>query len=200
MAKKLVILLHGVGSNGEDLARLGAHWSGILPGVSFASPNAPFPFEHGPGYQWFSLTGITPVNRAQRVEQAREAFDAQLNTVLQHHQMQDQLDNVVLAGFSQGSIMALDAVISGRWPVAGLVAFSGRLASPTPYHAAKNTPVMIIHGMNDNVLPYAESEIAAEKLRELGMVVSTQFEPAVGHTISALGARSAAEFIGKCLA
>ncbi|WP_158781127.1 alpha/beta hydrolase [Pantoea sp. BAV 3049] len=200
MAKGVVILLHGVGSNGDDLAGLGTHWSGDLPGVSFASPDAPFRFEHGPGYQWFSVAGVTPANRAQRVEEARDAFDAELNAILTEHQMQDQLDKVVLVGFSQGSIMGLDAVISGRWPVAGLVAFSGRLASPAPYSVAKETPVMIIHGMADSVIPYAESEIAAEKLRELGVVVSTQFAPSVGHTISAQGARSAAEFIGKCLA
>lgn len=200
MAKGLVILLHGVGSNGDDLAGLGAHWSGDLPGVSFASPNAPFRFEHGSGYQWFSVVGVTPANRAQRVEQARDAFDTELSAILARHQMQDQLDKVVLVGFSQGSIMGLDAVISGRWPVAGLVAFSGRLASPGSCNVAKETPVMIIHGMADSVIPYAESEIAAEKLRELGVAVSTHFDPSVGHTISAQGARNAAEFIGKCLA
>jgi Predicted esterase len=59
MAKALVIFLHGVGSNGDDLAVLGQHWSSLLPDVAFASPNAPFPFEHAMGYQWFSLTGIT---------------------------------------------------------------------------------------------------------------------------------------------
>lgn len=200
MAKGLVILLHGVGSNGEDLAGLGAHWSGDLPDVVFSSPNAPFRFEHGPGYQWFSLTGITPENRPQRVEAAREAFDRQLTAILTQHQMQAQLNKVVLVGFSQGSIMGLDAVVSGRWPVAGLVSFSGRLASPTPYQVAADTPVLMIHGMADSVIPCAETETAASILREAGVTVSTQFDPSIGHTISAQGARSAADFIARCLA
>lgn len=199
MAKGLVILLHGVGSNGEDLAGLGAHWASDLPDVTFCSPNAPYRFDHGPGYQWFSLAGITPDNRAARVEAAREAFDQQLHAILVQHQMQDQLNKVVLVGFSQGSIMGLDAVVSGRWPVAGLVAFSGRLASPAPWHPAASTPVILIHGMADSVIPYSESETAAEKLMAAGMTVSTQFDPSTGHTISAQGARSAAYFIGKCL-
>jgi phospholipase/carboxylesterase len=114
--------------------------------------------------------------------------------------MQDRLENVVLVGFSQGSIMALDAVVSGRWPVAGVVAFSGRLASPLPYEMPAKTPVMLIHGMADSVIPCAESEAAARQLRELGAVVSTQFDASVGHTISAQGARSASEFIATCLA
>ncbi|MGB9097044.1 alpha/beta hydrolase [Erwinia sp.] len=200
MAKGLVILLHGVGSNGEDLAGLGTHWSDDLPGVIFSSPNAPFRFEHGPGYQWFSLTGVTPGNRPQRVEAARDAFDQQLKAIIAEHGMEEHLDKVVLVGFSQGSIMGLDAIVSGRWPVAGLVSFSGRLASPTPYHAAADTPVMMIHGMADSVIPYAETEIAAEALRKSGVTVSTQFDPSIGHTISAQGARSAAEFIDHCLA
>lgn len=200
MAKGLVILLHGVGSNGEDLAGLGAHWSADLPDVIFSSPDAPFRFEHGPGYQWFSLAGITPGNRPQRVETARQAFDRQLSAILNEHEMAEHLDKVVLVGFSQGSIMGLDAIVSGRWPVAGLVSFSGRLASPTPYHPAAATPIMMIHGMADSVIPYAETEIAAAALRESGLTVSTQFDPSIGHTISAQGARSAAEFIGHCLA
>lgn len=200
MAKGLVILLHGVGSNGEDMAGLGAHWASDLPDVAFFSPNAPYRFDHGPGYQWFSLAGVTPVNRAARVEAARETFDQQLNAILVQHQMLDQLNKVVLAGFSQGSIMGLDAVVSGRWPVAGLVAFSGRLASPVPYHPALNTPVMLIHGMADSVIPSNESETAAKALAAAGVTVSTQFDASTGHTISAQGARSAAEFIGKCLA
>ncbi|CAK6488139.1 hypothetical protein PANNVG_00130 [Pantoea sp. Nvir] len=44
MAKALVIFLHGVGSNGEDLAALGRHWAPLLPDVIFAAPDAPYPF------------------------------------------------------------------------------------------------------------------------------------------------------------
>jgi len=200
MTKGLIVLLHGVGSNGRDLADLGEYWASTLPQIAFASPDAPDLFEHGEGYQWFSLSGVTPANRAQRVFNARQAFDQKLAAILMQHQMQDRLDRVVLVGFSQGTIMGLDAVVSGRWPVAGLVAFSGRLASPAPYQPAKNTPVMVVHGMADSVIPYAESEAAAAQLRELGMIVSTQFEPSVGHTISARSVRSAGEFIGQCLA
>ncbi|WP_261644148.1 alpha/beta hydrolase [Erwinia mallotivora] len=200
MTKKLVILLHGVGSNGDDLAGLGAHWCASLPALHAVSPDAPFHFEHGAGYQWFSLAGITPDNRPARVAEAREAFDALLNDILIQHQMHDQLDKVVLAGFSQGTIMALDAVVTGRWPVAGVVGFSGRLASPEPFNAAQKTPVLLIHGMADNVIPFAESEAAAATLRQSGITVSSQFEPGTGHTITAQGAGHAAAFIARCLA
>ena len=54
----LVILLHGVGSNGADLMGLAQMWAPALPGVIFESPDAPHAFDHGPGYQWFSITGV----------------------------------------------------------------------------------------------------------------------------------------------
>jgi len=87
MAKALVVFLHGVGSNGADLAVLGQHWSALLPDVAFAAPDAPFPFEHAMGYQWFSLTGITPENRPARVRAARDAFDATLQQLMAQHAM-----------------------------------------------------------------------------------------------------------------
>ncbi|MCU5773796.1 dienelactone hydrolase family protein [Erwiniaceae bacterium BAC15a-03b] len=200
MAKSLVIMLHGVGSNGDDLAGLGSHWSPALPGTAFASPDAPYPFPHGAGYQWFSLDGITEQNRPARVVAAREAFDQLLHDILDAHQMSGQLDRVVLVGFSQGSIMALDALVSGRWPVAGVVAFSGRLSSPQPFTPATHTPALLIHGHADAVIPWAESEAAALRLIAAGVEVKTQFEPATGHTISGQGASTAATFIAGCLA
>ncbi len=178
----------------------GAGRSAALPDVSFASPNAPFHFPHGAGWQWFSLDGITPQNRPARVAAAREAFDQTLQAILDQHQMGDRLHNVVLVGFSQGSIMALDALVSGRWPVAGLVAFSGRLSSPEPFSPALSTPVLVIHGMADGVIPVQESESAAQRLRDHGVAVDSQFEPGVGHTISAQGAQKAAAFIAARLA
>ncbi|MEJ5062184.1 MULTISPECIES: alpha/beta hydrolase [unclassified Erwinia] len=199
MSKGLVILLHGVGSSGDDLAGLGDHWAPTLPGVSFASPNAAYHFEHGAGWQWFSLAGITPENRPARVAAARAAFDQTLQAILDRHQMSDSLDKVVLVGFSQGSIMALDTLVSGRWPIAGIVAFSGRLSSPAPFTPALNTPVLVLHGMADDVIPVQEGHSAEQRLRALGVQVSSQFEPGIGHTISAQGAQRAVEFIAARL-
>ncbi|PIJ50442.1 phospholipase [Erwinia sp. OLTSP20] len=198
MAGGLAILMHGFGSNGDDLAGLAARWAPDLPDVRFSSPNAAERSPHRAGYQWFALEGITDETRPHRVAQARAGFDRIMTRVLQQQQMTDQLDKVVLVGFSQGAIMVLDAVVSGRWPVAGVVAFSGRLASPAPLQPAI-APLLLIHGMIDPVIPFSESEKAARQLREAGYPVITQFEPSTGHTISAAGARATAGFIAERL-
>ncbi|KJV34632.1 alpha/beta hydrolase [Pantoea sp. SM3] len=199
MVKALVIFLHGVGSNGDDLAVLGQHWASLLPDVAFASPNAPYPFEHAMGYQWFSLTGITPENRPARVRQARAAFDETLQQLMAQHGMADAWDKVILVGFSQGSIMALDALASGRYPLAGVVAFSGRLSFEGALTPNPQTPALLIHGKVDDVIPFSESESAVARLQAAGVTVEARYEAATGHTISSQGAMQAAAFIAQCL-
>ena len=198
-AKALVIFLHGVGSNGDDLAPIGRHWATLLPDVVFASPNAPERFAAGFGWQWFSLTDVTPENRPGRVRAARAAFDATLNESVAQHDFADRWQDVVLVGFSQGSIMALDALASGRYPLAGVVAFSGRLAVDGELTPQAHVPALLIHGQADEVIPWQESESAAARLRAAAVPVDARFEPATGHTISAQGAMHAAAFIGQCL-
>ncbi|MGK3126588.1 alpha/beta hydrolase [Candidatus Pantoea formicae] len=199
MAKALVVFLHGVGSNGDDLAVLGQHWASLLPDVAFASPNAPYPFEHAMGYQWFSLTGITTENRPSRVREARAAFDETLQQLMARNGMADAWDKLILVGFSQGSIMALDALASGRYPLAGVVAFSGRLSFDGALTPQQHTPALLIHGKVDGVIPYSETESAAQRLQEAGVTVEARYEATTGHTISSQGAMQAATFIAQCL-
>lgn len=199
MAKALVIFLHGVGSNGDDLAPIGQHWAALLPDVVFASPDAPYAFEQGFGYQWFSLAGVTVENRPARVREARAAFDARLSEIMAQNTMADQWDKVVLVGFSQGAIMALDALVDGRYPLAGVVAFSGRLAFDGPLTPQPYTPAMLIHGHADDVIPWRESESAAHRLKSANVPTETLFEPKTGHSISGQGALHAAAFIAQCL-
>ena len=59
--KQLVVLLHGYGSNGEDLIGLAPFFAQALPEAEFLSPNAPFPCELSPfGFQWFGLEDRSP--------------------------------------------------------------------------------------------------------------------------------------------
>ncbi|QTH07426.1 alpha/beta hydrolase [Vibrio fluvialis] len=197
MTKKIVILLHGVGSSGDDLERLGDYWAPSMPGVKFLSPNAPFPFDHGDGYQWFSLDGINEINRPSRVQDARVAMDQTITDILLQHGGSWQTDDIILVGFSQGTIMSMDVVASSRLPVRAIVGFSGRLSSPQPYHIDNQVPVLLIHGKGDPVIPYSETEKAAIALQAAGVDVTTFLEPGIPHTISQAGADKAAEFIRR---
>lgn len=194
--KKLVIFLHGVGSSGADLEGLGLYFNQVMAEVIFASPNGTSGFDGGgEGYQWFSVAGVTEQTRPARIVEARAAFDETLKGIFRQHDVTPGKDQVILLGFSQGSIMALDALVSGRFQLAGVVAFSGRLSSPKPYQPAADSAVLLVHGMADQVIPWTESEAAAAALTEAGSEVETLFEPGVVHTISAEGVAKAMEFI-----
>ena len=197
MADSLVILLHGVNADGADLAPLGAQWRRALPNTAFAAPDAPF--SSGYGFQWFSLDGITAANRFARVVAARAPFDAVLRNIIAAHGLSDHLERVALVGFSQGSMMALDALASGRWAFGASVAFSGRLASPPPLAPALATPVLLIHGDDDSVIASSESEEAAAVLQKLGVATQLHILRGVDHTISSDGALLAQAFLAEHL-
>ena len=195
-----MIFLHGVGSNGANLAGLGHAWRDCLPDTAFAAPDAPVPFDQGyTGRQWFSVQGATAANRPGRVLATSKAFDDVLHGIIEAQGFADRLDRVALVGFSQGSIMALDAVVSGRWPVAAVIAFSGRLASSAPFEPATATRVALIYSTADPIIPAADSISAAGRLEQMGVSPSLQLLDRIGHRISTEGARLAGAILSETI-
>ena len=197
--QSLVILLHGVGSNGADIAPLGGAFASYLPHASFVSPDAPEPSAFGSGYQWFSVMGVTEANRAARIEAARVGFDRIVTGLIEQHGFAGKLDRVAFIGFSQGSIMSLDALATGRWAAAGVLAFSGRLVSAEPFAPKPDARALLIHGAADPVIPAWETRDAAVKLKTLGVDVESHILPGIGHTITPASIPMAGAFLAKCL-
>jgi phospholipase/carboxylesterase len=184
-AKGLVVLLHGVGSNARDLMPLADIWSEHLPYTAFVSLDGTEPFDGGfGGRQWFSLRDVGEANREARVSTAYPALRSVLDAELAHWQL--SFARLALVGFSQGSIMALHHVVSSAEGAASVVAYSGRLASPL-VSANRATPLTLIHGEADEVIPVRELERAAAALSNAGYPVDAYVLPGVGHTITADG-------------
>jgi phospholipase/carboxylesterase len=141
-----VILLHGVGGPGASLAPIAASWRPMMKDTVFASPDAPFPYP-GSGHQWFGVDGreLEP----DRITRVRSAFDDIIQRQLSRAGFDSQLARVAFVGVSQGAIIALDAVASGRWQVSALLTFAG-LLQPIPISArSKATDVLLLHGAED---------------------------------------------------
>ena len=192
----LIILFHGVGSSGDDIARLGDVWQKVQPHIAYEAPNGIMPGPQNHGYAWFSIAGVTDDNRPDRIEASHIAFDAVVQSLVVKHGFTDRLDRVAFVGFSQGSMMALDAVASGRWKIAGVLAYSGRLATRPPFHVGQ-TRIRLIHGDADRVVSVNETIKANDSLRESGFAVETTILPNLDHSISLDGIKLGQAFLSE---
>jgi len=183
-ATSLLVLLHGVGSNAQDLVPLADAWADALPHTAFASLDGVEPFDGGfGGRQWFSLRDIDHEQRRIRLGAAYPALQTILAAELGHWGLTS--DRLALVGFSQGSMMVLHHLVSDPSGVAAVIAYSGRLASAITAH--NGSPVALIHGEDDEVIAADESNHAAQALEAAGYPVAAYLLPGVGHTISEEG-------------
>lgn len=177
----LLILLHGVGGQPADMAPLGERIAAAAPGVRIEAPPAALPYDLGPrGHQWFSVDGITEDNRPGRIRAALPAFVETVQALQRRHGAGP--GDTVLAGFSQGAIMALAACADG-WLARHVVAIAGRFA-PLPQHWDARTAVSLVHGRMDGVMPAEHSRRAYERLAALGAPVALHLVPRAVHMLS----------------
>jgi phospholipase/carboxylesterase len=120
----------------------------------------------------------------------RDEFDRLISNVVKQQGFEGRLQQVAFVGVSQGAIMALDAVASGRWKVGALVSFSGLLPL-RPVVTTDRTPILLVHGESDPSIPATAPKAAAGLLRTAGFDVTLDVIPGVGHTISLDGAQQA---------
>ncbi|MCF4099428.1 alpha/beta hydrolase [Maritalea mediterranea] len=203
-AKKLVILLHGYGSDGQDLIGLGQFWADAFPHVGFFSPNAPHQCGMNPmGYEWFPLAveRIGSKDTDYRGGAAR-AYPAIRDYVLARTEEAGlTLGDVVLGGFSQGAMMALYTGLRFETPLAGILGFSGKLIDQDHVADAiqSKPPVCLVHGEMDDVVPIAGSVEAAAALEAAGLDVRLKKCPGTAHGIAMDGLEFAGEFLNKQL-
>jgi phospholipase/carboxylesterase len=187
-AKHLVILLHGLGSDGNDLIGLSPHWAPQIPGAAFVSPHAPFPCDMAPyGYQWFSLLDRSPALVRAGVKAAAPILNAFVDAELERHGLTES--ELALVGFSQGCMMSLEVGLRRKRPVAQIVGYSGRLidAASLAEEIASRPPVLLVHGTADPIVPFESLDLAAKTLRDLGVPVETLVRRGLEHSIDQTG-------------
>jgi len=199
-AQSLVILLHGYGSNGDDLISLAPYWREALPTTAFVSPNAPEPCPGAPGgYQWWGLTSLGPSARAEGAARAAPVLDAFIDAELVRHGLSEA--QLALVGFSQGTMMALQVGPRRRRPLAGIVGYSGMLADEASLAApgATRPPVLLVHGDADPMIPIAAFHHAEAALVRNGFEVEGHISPGLGHSIDPTGLQLGGQFLARAL-
>lgn len=201
---EIVIFFHGYGADGNDLISLSDAFSKILPNAVFYSPNAPQKCEMGGmGYQWF------PIKQKNDGSLDLNAKNEILNSVKLINLYIDEIEldtgisskNFILIGFSQGTMMILETLLSREKKISAVVGFSGGFLNVTNKISKLNldTPILLIHGDDDNVVPMEMTTMACKNLNNLGYSAITYFSKGLGHGISLDGLAESTKFLKKLI-
>lgn len=202
--RSAVIFLHGYGANGADLLGLADPLAEHMPDTLFLAPDAPEACAGAPfGFQWFPIPwidGSSEEASRQGLARAAEDLDAFLDGVMVDEDLLPE--QVMLFGFSQGTMMALQVAPRREDAVAGICAFSGRLLEPELLadEARCRPPVLLVHGDLDEVVPPQSLPATAEALQAAGWTeVYAHVMKSTGHGIAPDGLSVALAFMRERL-
>jgi phospholipase/carboxylesterase len=173
----LVILLHGRGSDGEDLLDLKRFWGPLIPEAEFIAPNAPFPSDMSPtGNERVRVRDRDPASIFAGVSAAAPNLDAFISEELQER------------GLGESD--------------AELVGYSGRLigADLLGEQLRARPPVLLVHGTSDSRVPVEAMTEAEIALRAAGVPVETLACVGTEHAIDQEGLVRGGIFLHQVLA
>jgi len=202
-----VIWLHGLGADGNDFVPIVPQLTGTKArGVRFIFPNAPIrPVTLNGGMAmraWYDIFGFD-IDRDQDVK----GIDQSVNSILGLVQSQidaPEIQQIGLAGFSQGGAIALRTGLACPHPLFGIIALSTYLLQgPTlnqwlaPSQA--QCPVYLAHGSHDPIVPLRLGEQAYQQLSEAGLNVEFQTWP-MAHEVCIEEVAAIDTFMAACVA
>ncbi len=175
----VVVLLHGMGSRPEDMVSF-ADRTDLPPGTRFVFPYAPTP-THAPegregGYLWWPLGDDFRDPRRHRypgMARCRRQVSALLDAIEEEDGVPS--DRIVLGGFSQGAMLAMDVALHDPRPLAGLVIMSGTFVDEAEWMPLmtdrRDLRVFQSHGRRDTVLLFGPAEELSQRLTASGVDV-----------------------------
>ena len=202
-AKSVVVFLHGYGADGADLLGLADPLAPHMPDTVFVAPNAPERCMTNPmGYQWFPipwLDGSSEEASENSMRQAVDDLNGYLDSVLEDEGITPA--QMVLVGFSQGTMISLHVAPRRPEPVAAVVGFSGRLLQPETLadEVVSRPPILLIHGDQDDVVPPQSMPDAGNVLVGEGFEVFAHVSEGTGHGIAPDGLNVALAFMREKL-
>jgi phospholipase/carboxylesterase len=192
-----VVLVHGYGSDGNDLIGLAPRWQQFLPSAHFVAPHAPDPLPGSPGFQWFPISRIDPAEMQRGVESVAATLDHFLDAELQRLSLPPE--RLILTGFSQGAMLSLHLGLRRATPPAAIVGLSGLLPAPAPSRS-NGPPIFLAHGDADDVIPVQAMLMAATMLGAGGRAVQWHIAPGIGHGVDPDTMMLTGQFLGLAAA
>lgn len=180
----LLVLMHGVGSNEQDLFGLAAY---VPAHFHVLSLRAPYPMGQQ-AHAWFQFTVDTNGTRHINVAQERAAREQLERTVeLAQKELGIPPERTVLGGFSQGGIMALSALLTRPATLRAALVWHSRLlpevrSLQAPSEAFAGKSLWISHGTYDNVIPLTSAHAMRDHVQALPLALEYR-EYASAHEI-----------------
>ncbi len=202
--KACVIWLHGLGADGSDFEPIVPELN--LPDVRFIFPNAPLkPVTINNGYVMRAWYDITSMSIDQRIDETGIHHSVSQLTDLILHQMESGIpsEKIILAGFSQGAVIALTTGLKFEKPLGGILALSGYF--PFAEQVIENAnpekrkmPIFIAHGTEDTIVPYRIGKASYEALNTHQFFV-TWHSYAMGHSVCNPEIRDISDWLKKAI-
>jgi phospholipase/carboxylesterase len=196
----LVVLLHGIGADAFDLIPLAKHWSLTLKKTKFYSLHAPYPYKLAPsGRQWFDLEDRDQTRILNEIELVKPIIVSFLNKKLKDYNL--KYKDLILVGFSQGTMVALNLTLTIKEEVRGVLGYSGGIILTKSGKIEINSKpnICLIHGKDDEVVPKKMMEATKIVLKDSDMDINTHLIENLGHSINQEGLEIGQNFLVKYL-
>lgn len=202
-----IIWLHGLGDSGHGFAPIVPEFK--LPdslAIRFVFPHAPMqPVTINGGMEmraWYDIVTMDFNNRADRagVEQSAEAVQALVEAEIARGIPPER---IILAGFSQGGVIALHLAARLKQKLAGVIALSTYMCEPESLASELqqdnvDTPIFMAHGEHDDVVPVFMGKAAFDTLQQNGFNATWETYP-IQHNVCMPEVNSISQFIQACL-
>ena len=185
-----IIWLHGLGADGHDFESIVPELP--LPfAVRFVFPHAPHrPVTLNNGYvmrAWYDM-GLSGNRMVQNPEHIRESMDILNGYAAREVVRGIRPERIVFAGFSQGGVIALEAGLRYPQRLAGIMALSTLVSDADAlanqaHPANTGTPIFLVHGTLDRVIPFEHAHAAQKQLVARGFNLEWRNYP-MDHTVS----------------
>ncbi len=198
--RQAIVLCHGYGGDGKDISVLAINWQRFLPDAIFLCPNAPEVCSVNPqGYQWFDLTSDKEEIILEKSLLAEKKLNVFLDQILDDLQLEP--NNLVLVGFSQGCMMAIQVGLKKKIQINCIIGYSGKIINKEHLSGNINSKpkIFLMHGSNDTIVPPTHLLEAKDYLSSQGLKIKTKLFKNCDHRISVEGSSLGLSFIRKNL-
>ena len=194
----LVVLLHGIGADAFDLIPLAKYWALTLKKTKFYSLHAPYTYRLAPfGKQWFDLEDRDQTRILKEIELIKPMIITFLKKKLKNYNL--QYKDLILVGFSQGTMVALNLTLTMKEEVKVVIGYSGGviLTKSGKIEIISKPNICLVHGKNDEVVPKKMMETTKIILKDNNIDVDTHLIENLGHSIDQKGLEIGQNFLVK---